>query len=42
VLGAEHAPHMSVIGGYFWTVSLDELFAATGNVLASEKVMSGN
>jgi hypothetical protein len=39
-LGDEHAPHMSVIGGHFCTVNLDELFAATGKVLASEKVMS--
>jgi hypothetical protein len=39
-LGDEHAPHMSVIGGYFYTVNLDELFAAASKVLASEKVMS--
>jgi hypothetical protein len=39
-LGDEHAPHISVIGGYFYTANLDELFAAAGKVLASEKVMS--
>jgi hypothetical protein len=27
-LGDEHAPHMSVIGGYFHTANLDEVFAA--------------
>jgi hypothetical protein len=39
-LGDEHAPHMSVIGGYFHTENLDEIFAAAGKVLASEKVKS--
>jgi hypothetical protein len=39
-LGDEHAPHMSVIGGYFHTENLDEIFAAASKVLASEKVMS--
>ena len=39
-LGDEHAPHISVIGGYFYTEHLDEIFAAAGKVLASEKVMS--
>jgi len=39
-LGDEHAPHMSVIGGYFYTESLDEVFALASKVLASEKVMS--
>src|SRR5208283_4981003 len=39
-LGGEHAPHMSVMGGYVNTVSLDKLFASAGKVLASEKVMS--
>lgn len=39
-LGDEHAPHISVIGGYFYTANLDELFAAAGKVLASEKVTS--
>jgi hypothetical protein len=31
---------MSVIGGYFHTANLDEVFAGASNVLASEKVMS--
>lgn len=39
-LGDEHAPHISVIGGYFYTEHLDEIFAAASKVLASEKVMS--
>jgi hypothetical protein len=39
-LGDEHAPHMSVIGGYFHTASLDDVFAEASKVLASEKVMS--
>jgi hypothetical protein len=39
-LGDEHAPHMSVIGGYFHTASLDDVFAGASKVLASEKVMS--
>jgi hypothetical protein len=39
-LGDEHTPHMSVIGGYFHTENLDEVFAAASKVLASEKVMS--
>jgi hypothetical protein len=38
-LGDEHAPHMSVIGGYFHTANLDEVFADASKVLASEKVM---
>src|ERR1700722_17091164 len=38
-LDAEHAPHMSVIGGYFYTANLDQIFAAAANVLASEKVL---
>jgi hypothetical protein len=37
-LGDEHAPHMSVIGGYFHTANLDEVFAGASKVLASEKV----
>jgi len=41
-LGDGHAPHISVIGGYFHTENLDELFAAASKVLASEKVMSWN
>jgi hypothetical protein len=39
-LGDEHAPHMSVIGGYFLTANLDDVFAGASKVLASEKVMS--
>jgi hypothetical protein len=39
-LGDEHAPHISVIGGYFYTEHLNEIFAAASKVLASEKVMS--
>jgi hypothetical protein len=39
-LGDEHAPHISVIGGYFYTANLDDLFAAASKVLAREKVMS--
>jgi hypothetical protein len=37
-LGDEHAPHISVIGGYFHTANLDEVFAGASKVLASEKV----
>jgi hypothetical protein len=39
-LGNEHAPHISVIGGYFHSANPDEIFAAASKVLASEKVMS--
>jgi hypothetical protein len=39
-LGDEHAPHVSVIGGYYHTENLDEVFAGASKVLASEKVMS--
>jgi hypothetical protein len=39
-LDEEHAPHISVIGGYFYTANLDELLAAASKVLASEKVTS--
>jgi hypothetical protein len=39
-LGGSHAPHMSVIGGYFHTENLDEVFTGASKVLASEKVMS--
>ena len=31
-LGDEHAPHMSVIGGYFHTENLDEVFAGASKV----------
>jgi hypothetical protein len=37
-LGDEHAPHMSVIGGYFHTANLNDVFAGASKVLASEKV----
>ena len=39
-LDEEHAPHISVIGGYFYTANLEELFALASKVLDSEKVMS--
>jgi hypothetical protein len=39
-LGDERAPHMSVIGGYFYTANLSEVFAAASTALASEKVTS--
>jgi hypothetical protein len=39
-VGAEHAPHISVIGGYFYSANLDEVFAGASKVLAGEKVMS--
>ena len=39
-LGDEHAPHISVIGGYFHTEHLDEIFTAASKVLATEKVLS--
>jgi hypothetical protein len=38
-LGDEHAPRMSVIGGYFYTADLDNLFKAAAEVFASEKVL---
>lgn len=39
-LDAEHAPHISVFGGYFYTANLDKSYAAVEKVLASEKVLS--
>src|SRR5580700_7821871 len=39
-LGDEHAPHMSVMGGYVYTESLNRLFAAANKVLGSEVVTS--
>lgn len=39
-LDEEHAPHISVIGGYFYTANLVELLATAGKALAGEKVMS--
>jgi hypothetical protein len=39
-LDAEHKPHISVMGGYFYTANLDETYAALARVLATEKVLS--
>jgi hypothetical protein len=39
-LGDEHAPHISVMGGFVYTASLDKIYAAAGEVLANEKVTS--
>jgi hypothetical protein len=39
-LGAGHKPHISVMGGYFYTTNLDKVYDAAGEVLASEKVKS--
>jgi hypothetical protein len=39
-LGDQHAPHISVIGGYFYTEHLDGIFAAASKVLPNEKIMS--
>ena len=39
-LGDEHAPHISVMGGYVYTASLHKIYTAAGKVLASEKVTS--
>ena len=39
-LDHEHQPHISVMGGYVYTASLDELYAGVDKVLASEKVSS--
>src|SRR5271154_7150486 len=39
-LDAGHKPHISVMGGYFYTVNLERVYAATAKVLASEKVKS--
>ncbi len=39
-LGDEHKPHISVMGGYFYTANLEKVYAATAKVLASEKVTS--
>jgi hypothetical protein len=39
-LDAEHTPHISVFGGYFYTSNLDKTYAAVEKVLASEKVLS--
>jgi hypothetical protein len=39
-LDAEHKPHISVMGGYFYTAKLDKVYAALEKVLATEKVLS--
>jgi hypothetical protein len=41
-LDNEHAPHISVMGGYVYTAKLDQLYAAAEKVLASEKAQSWN
>jgi hypothetical protein len=39
-LDAGHKPHISVMGGYFYTANLDKIYAALEKVLATEKVLS--
>jgi hypothetical protein len=39
-LDAEHKPHISVMGGYFYTANLEKTYAAVEKVLATEKVLS--
>jgi hypothetical protein len=39
-LDAEHTPHISVMGGYFYTANLDKTYVAVDKVLATEKVLS--
>jgi hypothetical protein len=39
-LDAEHKPHISVMGGYFYTANLDKTYAALEKILATEKVLS--
>jgi hypothetical protein len=39
-LDAEHKPHISVMGGYFYTANLENTYAAVEKVLATEKVLS--
>jgi hypothetical protein len=39
-LDAGHKPHISVMGGYFYTANLEKVYAAIAKVLASEKVKS--
>jgi hypothetical protein len=39
-LDDEHAPHISVMGGYVYTASLEKIYAAAAKVLANEKVTS--
>jgi hypothetical protein len=38
-LDAEHTPHISVMGGYFYTANLEKTYAAVERVLATEKVL---
>jgi hypothetical protein len=39
-LDAEHKPHISIIGGYFYKANLDRTYAAVEAALATEKVLS--
>jgi hypothetical protein len=39
-LDAEHKPHISVMGGYFYTANLDKTYAALESILLTEKVLS--
>jgi hypothetical protein len=39
-LDAEHKPHISVMGGYFYTANLDKTYASVEKVLSTEKVLS--
>jgi hypothetical protein len=39
-LDAAHKPHISVMGGYFYTANLEKVYAAAAKVLASEAVKS--
>jgi hypothetical protein len=39
-LDAQHKPHISVMGGYFYTANLEEIFAGVERALASENVAS--
>src|SRR5450631_1631577 len=39
-LDAEHKPHISVMGGYFYTANLEKTFSFVNNVPATEKVLS--
>jgi hypothetical protein len=41
-LDAEHKPHISIMGGYFYTANLDKTYAAVEKVLGTEKVLSWN
>jgi hypothetical protein len=39
-LDSEYKPHISIIGGYFYTANLDKTYAAVEAALATEKVLS--